>query len=471
MHKTKIVATIGPATRDPKRLEQLIVAGMNVARLNFSHGSQAEHGEVIASIRAIAEKFDCPVAILQDLAGPKIRTGPIAAGQITLKPEQDYTLTGRDVPGDATEVSVTYKELPGDVQAGDTILLSDGTLELSVEEVAGEDIRCRVVIGGPLSSHKGINLTTRSICAPILNDKDRSDLAFGILHGVDYIALSFVRTVEDVLQAKEMIRAGGRPLPLIAKIEQREAIDQIDAIIRNVDGIMIARGDLGVEIPVEEVPRVQKNIIEKANISGIPVITATQMLKTMVENPHPTRAEVSDVANAILDGSDAIMLSEETAVGQHPVAAVQTMARIAESTETILPYDVWSSRLGKQSPLSQQEAVAQAACRMAERIDAAAIITLTQSGTTTRLVSKYRPPCTILAMTPDRGTCCRLPLLWGAFPVLVAAKDDPDEMHDQAIRAAVDSGHVTSGQSVVITAGLPLHVPGTTNTIKIAPVP
>jgi pyruvate kinase len=471
MRRTKIVATIGPATRNPDRLKQLIAAGVNVMRLNFSHGSQTEHGEVIAAIRAIGGKLDRPVAILQDLAGPKIRTGPIAAGRIELEPQQEFTLTGREVPGDASQVSVTYKDLPRDVSPGDTLLLSDGELELHVEEVEGDDIRCRVVIGGPLSSSKGINLITRSIRAPILTDKDRSDLAFGILHGVDYVALSFVRTAEDITQAKALMREGGRTVPVIAKIEQREAIDQIDAIIDNVDGIMIARGDLGVEIPVEEVPRVQKSIIEKANFAGIPVITATQMLKTMVEHPHPTRAEVSDVANAILDGSDAIMLSEETAVGQHPVVAVRTMARIAESTEAILPYDAWSSRLEKRAPLSQEEAVARAACQMAERIDAAAIITLTQSGTTTRLVAKYRPPCTILAMTPDQSTCCRLSLHWGTIPMHLAAKDDPDEMQDQAIGAAVESGYVKSGQSVVITAGLPLHVPGTTNTIKIAQVP
>jgi pyruvate kinase len=471
MRRTKIVATIGPATMAPEMLERLIAAGLDVARLNFSHGNHEEHARTIAAMRAIAARMGRPVAILQDLAGPKIRTGPIAAGEVKLEPGQILTLTGREVPGDAVEVSVTYRDLPRDVRGGDTLLLADGALELKVAEVLSEDIRCRVVIGGPLSSHKGINLASRSIRAPALTDKDRDDLTFGILHGVDYVALSFVRSERDIRLARAAMLAAGRDIPLIAKIEQREAIERIDSIIPAVDAVMIARGDLGVEISLEEVPVVQKEIIAKANRAGRPVITATQMLKSMVQNLHPTRAEVSDVANAILDGSDAVMLSEETAAGQYPLEAVQTMSRIAERAEAIFPHEAWPDRLGRFSILSSEEAVARASCQIADRIDAAAIITLTQSGATTRLVAKSRPSRPVLAMTPDKSTYRRLALVWGAVPLLVEAKDRIEEMESQALRLVREAGYVEPGRPVVITAGLPLHEPGTTNLIRIAQVP
>jgi pyruvate kinase len=471
MRRTKIVATIGPATSSPQVLEQLIGGGLDVARLNFSHGTHAEHGRILADIRQLATRLKRPIAILQDLAGPKVRTGPIADGTVGLVSGADFTLTSRDVPGSVQEVSLTYKDLPRQVLAGDTLLLSDGTLELTVEEVRGQDIRCRVVVGGELSSHKGINLPNRSLQTPSLTDKDREDLQFGLEHGVDYVALSFVRTARDVLEVRRIIEDAGRSVPLIAKIEQREAIEQIDAIIASVDGLMIARGDLGVEIPATDVPRVQKSLIEKANRAGKPVITATQMLKSMVESPHPTRAEVSDVANAILDGSDAVMLSEETAVGQHPLAAVQTMSRIAESIEEVFPFDTWEARLDHGRSLSPEEAVARASCRIADRIGAGAIITLTQSGATTRLVAKCRPRLPLLAVTPEEVTYRRLALVWGAVPFLGEARDQPEAMEQQAIGLAGGAGRVRPGDTVVITAGVPLHVPGTTNLIKIAVVP
>ncbi len=471
MRSTKIVCTIGPATRTPEKLGQLIDAGMNVARLNFSHGTQAEHAEVVSSLREIADRRSYPLAILQDLAGPKIRTGPVAAGSIQLVSGKELVLTSREVPGDEKEISVTYKELPHDVQVGDTLLLNDGALELTVEEVRGEDIVCRIVVGGPLSSSKGINLPSRSIQAPILDEKDHRDLLFGLAQGVDYVALSFVRTDDDVRLVRQAITDAGHEVPLIAKIELREAIDKIDAIMPLVDGIMVARGDLGVEIPLEQVPGYQKYIIEKANCAGKPVITATQMLKSMVDSPHPTRAEVSDVANAILDGSDAVMLSEETTIGHYAIEAVQTMSRIAESAEEILPHDSWRSRLGKQTSMTDEAAVALAAVRMAARIDAAAICTLTQSGSTARQVSRNRPQHSVLAMTPDPATYRRLALVWGVIPFLTQhsyQSEQLEQVEEQAVEMFQANGYVQSGQSMILTAGLPLYIPGTTNMIKIA---
>ena len=468
MRRTKIICTIGPATRSRKRLEELIEAGMDVARLNFSHGSQEEHGRTIQKIRRISRRSGRPVAILQDLAGPKVRIGPIENGPVLLKSRRSFTLTTRKVPGDDGRVSMTYKGLPKDVRAGDRLLLGDGDVELVVKETTATDIRCRVVVGGPLSSHKGINLPDRSISLPTLTSKDKRDLAFGIRNGVDYIALSFVRTVRDVQRVRRLVGRSGHDIPLIAKIEKREALNRIDDIVRAVDGMMIARGDLGVEIPIEHIPRVQKMLIERANRAGIPVITATQMLKSMVDNPRPTRAEATDVANAILDGTDAVMLSEETAVGKHPVQAVRVMSRIAEDTEAGFPHRAWLERFGRLEPLGQQEAVSHAACRLAEEIGAAAIITCTQSGSTTRLVAKYRPAQPILALTPDPATFRRLAFVWGAVPLRMQHSKSADEMERRAIRRAIDSGLVKSGQALVITAGLPLAVPGSTNLVKVA---
>ena len=308
MRNTKIVCTIGPASSSREMLERLMDAGMNVVRLNFSHGTREDHAEKIALIRTLAAEKGLPIAILQDLSGPKIRTGVFAGGRVELEPEDRFTLTARDVPGDRREVSLTYAELPNDVEAGDTLLLADGALEMRVEEVAGPDIHCRVILGGELSSHKGINLPSRSIRAPILTPKDRLDLALGLKLGVDYVALSFVRSAADIEDARATMREFGAERPIIAKIEKHEALDELDAIIAAVDGVMVARGDLGVDIPPEKVPTAQRLIIEKANLAGKPVITATQMLKSMTDAPRPTRAEVTDVTNAVLEGTDAVML-------------------------------------------------------------------------------------------------------------------------------------------------------------------
>jgi pyruvate kinase len=359
-------------------------------------------------------------------------------------------------------VSLTYRELPGDVVPGDVLLLSDGALELAVESVSGADIACRVVVGGRLGAHKGINLPSRSLRVPFLTQKDEEDIRFGIEEEVDYVALSFVRTTEDIRRAREII---GESTPIIAKIEKHEALTNLDAILDIADGIMVARGDLGVEIPIERVPRVQKMLIEKANAAGKLVITATQMLRSMVDSPRPTRAEVTDVANAVLDGSDAVMLSEETAVGSYPAKTVAMMARIAADAELAAAY--YGARPGAGPALRRQSAVARAACQLAADVDAAAVITCTQSGSTTRQVAKHRPNQLLLGLTPESRTYRELALVWGVVPIRMEGAASQEEMEEQAVRLGLGSGLLKPGDTVVITAGVPLHVSGMTNAIRL----
>jgi len=470
MNRTKIIGTIGPASHDPETLAALMDAGLNVCRLNFSHGTRDEHAELIKTIRQVAEKQGRHVAILQDLAGPKIRTGPMAPGSVTLAEGASFRLTNRDVPGNAREAGLTYPDLPRIVKPGDTLMLADGLMELTVEATDGTNVDCRVVKGGTLSGHKGINLPGRTIDAPILSDKDRADLEFGLAQGVDYIAVSFVRTAADVEEVNRIVAGAGKDTPVIAKIEKFEALDNIDAIIAAAGGIMVARGDLGVEIPLEQVPRAQKTIIAKTNAAAKPVITATQMLQSMVENPRPTRAEVTDVANAILDGTDAIMLSEETAMGRYPVQAVQVMARVAAATEKDFDFEGWTRKFKKNLTISFEAAVALSAVEMAEGIGAAAIITCTKSGSTTRLVSRHRPRQILLALTTEPGTAREMALVFGAQPLITDKVTSGDLLEELAIKAAYQAGYVKKGDAVVITAGLPFHVEGTTNLIKIARV-
>jgi len=450
-------------------LERLVRAGMDVARLNFSHGTHPEREETIAALRSIAGRTGRPVAILQDLAGPKVRIGPVAAGSVQLEPDTPFTLTNRDVPGDGREVSLQYAELPNDVREGDPILLSDGAIELRVESTSPTDIGCRVVVGGELSGRKGINLPSRRLQIPFFTEKDKADLIFGLRQGVDYVALSFVRDVDDVRQVRSFITESGHDVPLLAKIEKHEALACIDEILDAVDGLMVARGDLGVEIPLERVPCVQKQLIRTANRAGKPVITATQMLRSMVNNPRPTRAEVTDVANAILDGTDAVMLSEETAVGQYPVAAVEILDRTAREAESVLEprYDLHDQDAPPDSPA----AVAESAVRLADRLHAAAILTCTASGSTARLVARHRPRTSILAPTPHDATLRRLSLVWGATPLSIAPADSEETMERGALVAARDAGCVATGDTVVVTAGVPLNVPGGTNTVEVATVP
>lgn len=470
MNRTRIVSTIGPATSDPDTLGALILSGTDVARLNFAHGSRAEHGRLIEAIRSIAAGLDRPVAVLQDIAGPKIRTGTIENGPVLLRSGQAFTLTSRDVPGDAERVSLTYRGLPNDVRAGDALLLGDGVIELAVESVTDDEIRCRVITGGELDSHKGINVPSRSIGVPTLSERDREDLDFGLAHGVDYVALSFVRSAEDVLEAREIVRARGGDAALIAKIERRTALERIDEIIDAVDGIMVARGDLGVEIPLERIPKAQKELIEKANRAAKPVITATQMLRSMVDNPRPTRAEVTDVANAVLEGSDAVMLSEETAIGRFPVEAVKMMGRIVSEAETDFPFNAWAAPINVGGPAETAEAVAHSACRIASEIGAAAIITVTQSGLTARLVARHRPPQPIVALTPSRQTYRRLAMVWGCLAMLTKPVHHLRDAERVVVDAARDAGLVRPGDRVVITAGHPIETPGTTNLVKVAVV-
>ena len=474
MIKTKIVCTIGPASRSPEVLERLVRAGMDVARLNFSHGTREEHGRVIADVRRVARRLGRTVAVLQDLAGPKIRIGPVRSGPVVLEPGASFTLTARKVPGDAAAVSINYPALVADVRKGDVLLLSDGALELEVVAVEGRDVRCRVVIGGPLNSFKGINLPARSLRAPSLTAKDREDLRFGLESDVDYVALSFVRNAEDIATVRRHMKRCGGSVPVIAKIEKHEALDNMDAIVEAADGIMVARGDLGVETPLEKIPQVQKALIRKSRAAGKPVITATQMLRSMVDSPRPTRAEVTDVANAILDGTDAVMLSEETAMGKYPVESVSMMDAIARETERASRRpDGDGPRRDGPGPIpgSLPGAVARAASSLAAEVGAAAIITFTQSGSTARLVSRCRPDVPVLAYTPSERTRRQLALCWGVYPIVGANRAGTDGMIAAALRAALSSGLVWKGQTVVITAGVPPGRPGTTNLIKVEKVP
>jgi len=464
--RSKVVCTLGPSSRDPEVVERMAVAGMDVARVNFSHGTHEEHAEVIETVRTVGARLGRPLAVLQDLCGPKIRIGAFEHDKVVLADGQAFTVTSRDVVGDETIVSCAYEGLPRDVEPGDVLMLADGMIELRVEETDGVDIRCTVVAGGVLSERKGISLTTRSVKLAALTPKDFEDLAFGLEQGVDYVALSFVRRADDVREARAFCEERGRGVPLIAKIEKHEAVQDIDAILEEADGIMVARGDLGVETRLEAMPRIQKRLIAKASQVGKPVITATQMLVSMVRHPRPTRAEVTDIANAILDGTDAVMLSEETATGDHPVEAVAFMNRIALDAESGFPHESWieghRARAGRGIP----EAVSHAAYDLAESIGAAAIITFTDSGSTARAVARYRPRRPVLAPTPNLRTWRQLALVWGVTPMLTASMASTDEMIERACNAAREAGLVEGGDTVVMTAGIPVGQPGTTNMIK-----
>ncbi|RPI79892.1 MAG: pyruvate kinase [Desulfobacteraceae bacterium] len=462
--KTKIVCTIGPASRAPECIQSLIANGMSVARLNFSHGTHAEHQAVIQSIRTASEALDRPVAILQDLSGPKIRIGSLPEGGIQLETGRTFILSAEPVNGNAQKVSVTYPDLYRDVQAGDPLMLADGEMELVVKKVAGFDIICEVITGGILTGHKGINLPTRTLGMPALTEKDRLDLAFGLKHEVDFVALSFVRTAEEIHQTRAIIRQHGRETPIIAKIEKHEALKNIDEIVEAADGLMVARGDLGVEIPLEQVPHIQKMLIQKANRCAKPVITATQMLRSMVSAPRPTRAEATDVANAVLDGTDAVMLSEETAVGRYPIEAVAFMARIAGNAEQDFPHQAFLKAVPAQETA---DAVAHAACVLADHLNAAAIVVHTHSGRTARAVARFRPKQPVIALSPLKKTIQVLPLFWGCVPLFITDTPDFNELSESTEYALLQSGLVRKGDLIVLTAGLPLGVPGTTNMIKV----
>lgn len=464
--KTKIVCTIGPASELPQILEALIQGGMNVARLNFSHGTHEEHLKKIQTIRQIADRLSQPVAILQDLGGPKIRIGRMKEGGGELKRGKAFCLTNQVLIGDETQATVTYPALPSEVRPGDRILLADGTIELQVLESDGKNIRCRVVSGGILTSHKGMNFPTRAPLASAFTEKDQKDLLFGIQQGVDLVALSYVGKAADLEEVKRFLKKASADIPVIAKMERKEALENMDEIISNADGIMVARGDLGLETPIEKIPNVQKKLIRKANDSGKPVITATQMLRSMVDHTQPTRAEVTDVVNAIYDGTDAVMLSEETASGQFPVEAFQMMAKIAQSAEEEFPHPLFLRRETGEG-MNLQQAITYTASLLAEEVGAKVIVTPTESGSTARWVSKLRPHQPILALTPHLSTVRKLNLSWGVDPVLGPGWKDTDEMLERSKRMPKELGMASKGEKIVIIAGVPISIPGTTNLIKV----
>ena len=468
MRRTKIVCTIGPATSSPEALRQLIQAGMNVARLNFSHGKQAQHAEVVANLRAIAEEMQQPLAILQDLSGPKVRVGTIAGDGVVLMPGAEVTLTMDDVPGDEHEINLPVPEIFEAVVPGTHLMLDDGLLELKVKSKRAGRLVCEVIVGGRLTSHKGVNVPNVSLPIAAVTDKDLEDLKFGIAQKVDYVAASFVRTASDIAVLRGVCEAARAKIPIIAKIEKHEAVDAIDSIMEAVDGIMVARGDLGVEVPIDEVPIIQKMLIQKANRAGKPVITATQMLDSMIRNPRPTRAEVSDVANAIFDGTDAVMLSGETAMGAYPFDAVRMMAKIATHTESSMDYGkILDEKMRFDTGKSITGAIGQATCDIAHDLSCAAILTASATGRTARVVSRYRPRAPIICATNRADTYQRLALVWGVQSVMVEIADDSDSMMQACIDAAGQTGQVQTDDIVVITGGVPVGRPGSTNFIKI----
>jgi len=461
---SKIVCTIGPATRSPRMIDKLFAAGMDVARLNFSHGTHEEHAENFAMIRGASGKHEKPIAILADLQGPKIRTGALAGGgPVMLRAGQQFTITTAKVLGDSTRVSTTFAPLPREVHRGDRILLSDGLIELRAEHVRDRQVICEVVNGGALGQHKGINLPGLKLRVPALTPKDRADLAFALKHGANYVAVSFVRRPEDVLLAKQLIRRAGRDTPVIAKIEKPQAIENLDTILRAADAVMVARGDLGVEMSPERVPVVQKMIIARARELRRPVITATQMLESMTENPRPTRAEASDVANAIFDGSDAVMLSAETATGNYPIESVSMMARIVEEAESSVRE---FPRPAQQEQLKVPGTVAELVCHGSRELQLKLIAVFTHSGFTARLISRYRPLVPIVAFSPEQETRRRLGLIWGVYPRNIQDVRKIDGLAAVAEKRLLEERLVRKGYIIGIVAGKPMGIRGTTNFMK-----
>ena len=467
LKKTKIVCTVGPSTDKPGILEAMMEAGMNVARFNFSHGSHEEHAKRIARVREAASNVKKPIALMLDTKGPEMRLGLFAEGKVYLEKGQKFILTGREVAGTKEIASVNHQYLPQEVAPGQTILISDGLVSLHIDAVEGDDIITTVNNSGQISDRKRVAAPGVAVNLPPLSEQDVADVQFGIAHQMDFIAASFVQRAADVLAIRKILEDADYAMDIIPKIENAEGVKNIDEIIRVADGLMVARGDLGVEIPAEEVPLVQKMLIQKCNKSGKPVITATQMLESMVANPRPTRAEASDIANAIFDGSDAIMLSGETASGQYPVEAVQTMARIAVRIETSLQHSDILIGKGIQLQRTTTDAISHATAQISHELGAAAILTSTQTGYTARMVSKYRPQSIIVGVTPCEKTVRRMLLLWGVYPILGPSFNNTDEMVHSAVATSLEAGVVKDGDLVVVTAGVPAGLSGTTNMIRV----
>ncbi len=466
--KTKIVCTLGPASSSVDTLEKMIRAGMNVARLNFSHGTHDDHLQMMARVREAAANVGEPVAILQDLQGPKIRSGKLAA-PVLLRDGDRFTITTDDILGTGERVSTTYTHLPHDVKPGDTILMDDGLLQFKALEVTATDVITEVIHGGLLKDHKGINLPGVAVSSPSMTDKDEADLLFGIANNIDYVALSFVRTADDIRHIRKFISdaIGTRRLPIIAKIEKPEALVDIDGIIAEADALMVARGDLGVECPTEDVPIAQKMICRKANAAGKPVIIATQMLESMIENARPTRAEANDVANAVLDGADAVMLSGETSVGKHVVTVVQTMSSIIRKAEEEPHDNLYLEEVVNDEQLGVFKALGRSATIIAKNINAAAIVCVTHSGDMVKIIARYRPATPLIAFTDLDRVQRRLTLVWGVRSILVSAIGDTDATFARIHEELLSSGAVRHGDYVVMTAGIPLLARNSTNTIKV----
>lgn len=465
--RTKIVCTIGPASGSAALIEQLIRAGMNIARLNLSHGTHSLHASYIKTVREVSQRLGMKVAILMDLPGPKYRVGRLKGGWASLEKGARVILTARQVEGDATVIPVNFSSFPRDVKVGDTLLLDDGAIQLKVTQKDGDETKCRVIVGGVLAEGRGLVIPGARISIPFLTDSLREGLFFAIAEKPDYLALSFVSNAEDVAKVQAIIHESGSDIPLIAKIERGEAVRKFESILAISDGIMVARGDLGVEIPLEKIPLVQKEIIKKCNRVGKPVITATQMLESMVSAARPTRAEVTDIANSIFDGTDAIMLSAETSIGKYPTEAVKTMAKVAEETETKLPYEQLLSERGSWLEQQTDELISYSACHTASRLGAKAIVAFTESGSTAGRVSKYRPKAPILALTPNGVLAGRLMLRWGVYSVQVEEPTSVEGLFATAVRAVKGLRLAKPGDLIVITGGIPIGVVGTTNLLKV----
>ncbi len=467
MRRTKIVCTMGPSVKQPDQVKRIIEAGMNVARINLSHGKREDHFNDLLLVRKLAKECDRTVGLLIDTRGPEVRTGDLKESKIVIKDGDIITLSTEQFIGNKERISVTYDSLHKDLHEGCRILIDDGLIELKVEKISGRDIRCKVINGGELSSYKGLNTPGTRINLPAMDNEDIIDIEMALENEINFLAASFTRTAEDILEIRALIEKFKGQIMILAKIESREGVENFDSILEVSDGIMVARGDLGVEIETEEVPLLQKEFIHKCNLAGKPVITATQMLDSMIRNPRPTRAEASDVANAILDGSDAVMLSGETAVGKYPLDAVETMNRIACHTEEGMRYQKILERFGDISKQTVTDAISYATCQIANDLQADAVITATQSGQTARMVSKYRPSAPIVAVSSRKQIAEQLSLTWGVYSVICPPVNSTDDMFNNAINSALEQCYVKDGDLVVITAGVPVGISGTTNILRV----
>lgn len=467
IRKTKIVCTMGPNLFEKHLIAPLMKAGMNVARFNFSHGTYETHQHYYDEVCRIRDELGLPVATMLDTKGPEIRVRSFKNGRVTLQNGQLFTLTTDEVEGDEERVSITYKELPQDIAVGSSILIDDGLIGMQVERIDGADIVCRVLNGGVVSNNKGVNIPNAHLSMPFISEKDHQDILFAIKNGYDFIAASFTRCADDIMQIRHILQENNcHTINIIAKIENVEGVENIDEILRVVDGVMVARGDLGVEVPLEDVPSLQKKLIQRGIAAGKPVITATQMLDSMIKNPRPTRAEATDVANAIYDGTSAIMLSGESAVGAYPVEAVETMVRIALRAEADMDYIRRFSR-DTSASTDVTNAISHATVTSAHDLNASAIITVTKSGSTARILSRYRPACVIVGCTTEKHVWRQLALSWGTVPLMIAEESNTDDLFEHAVDAAVQNGLVHDGELVVLTAGVPLGISGTTNLMKV----